>query len=56
MKELELRMSHDALLKDGSAYYELKLNRAVLGVLYIYILKPNRHDLEHEGFEAQDAT
>ena len=23
-----------------------------MGVLYIYILKPNRHDLEHEGVRA----
>jgi hypothetical protein len=45
MKELGLRMSHDELPKDGSADYGLKLNRAVLGVIiYIYILKPNRHD------------
>ena len=53
MKESGLRMSHDAKMV---VQIGLKLNRAVLGVLYIYILKPNRHDLEHEGFEAQDAT
>jgi hypothetical protein len=57
MKEPGLRMPHGELPKDGSAdYYGLKLNRAVLGVLYIYILKPNRHDMEHEGVEAQDVT
>ena len=37
MKESGLRMPHDELPKDGSEDYGLKLNRAVLGVLYIYI-------------------
>jgi hypothetical protein len=49
-------MSHDELPKDGSTDCGLKLNRAVLGALYVHVLKPNRHDLEHEEFEAQDFT
>ena len=44
---------HDELPKDVG----FNLNRAVLGVIiYIYMLKPVRHDLEHEGVGAQDVT
>jgi hypothetical protein len=46
MKELRLTMTNDELPKDGNAMYGFKFNRAILGVLYIYIyiLKPNRDD------------